>query len=273
MSLKFSKEHLEHVRLQDISEHFNLKCANGSNLPYMGYVEVKLESPGLPCSTSQRSYFLIVGYTDYQDRVPILIGTNILKTLKENGMTEHGIRYLQNAALHTLWYLSFRCMNQMEKELTRRKFTLATVRCVESTPVRIPPNSEVTINGFFDKCIPYHPTCALIQLTYRSVIPDDLDIRPTVVTHNYGSDDIVPVYISNITTRTVNIHPRALLGELHPVSVEETSFKTTEETYDFVQEVDIEKYNLTSSEYQVVHQELQQHTDIFSSSDIDVELN
>ena len=272
MSLKFYKEHLEHVPLQDISEHFNLKCANGSDLPFMGYVEVELESPGLPCSTSQRSLFLIVGYTDYQDRVPILIGTNILKTLKDNVMTEHGIRYLQNAALHTPWYLSFRCMNQMEKELARRKFTLATVRCAESTPVRIPPNSEVTINGFFDKCIPYHPTCALIQPTYRSAIPDDLDITPTVVTYNYGSDDIVPVHISNITTRTVNIHPRALLGELHPVSVEETSFTTTEDTYDLLQEVDIEKDNLTSSEYQVVQQELRQHTDIFSSSDIDVGL-
>ena len=272
MSLKFYKEHLEHVPLQDISEHFNLKCANGSDLPYMGYVEVELESPGLPCSTSQRSLFLIVGYTDYQDRVPILIGTNILKTLKDNVMTEHGIRYLQNAALHTPWYLSFRCMNQMEKELARRKFTLATVRCAESTPVRIPPNSEVTINGFFDKCIPYHPTCALIQPTYRSAIPDDLDITPTVVTYNYGSDDIVPVHISNITTRTVNIHPRALLGELHPVTVAETSFTNTEETNDLLQEVDIEKDNLTSSEYQVVQQELQQHTDIFSSSDIDVGL-
>jgi hypothetical protein len=41
------------------------------------------------------------------------------------------------------------------------------------------------------------------QPTDRAVIPDDLDIAPSLVSYQYRNNQLVPIHISNITTRTI----------------------------------------------------------------------
>ena len=77
------------------------------------------------------------------------------------------------------------------------------------------------IPGFIDSSLLYHPTCAVLQATETSSVPTDLDISPSLVAYEYGSKQIIDVPISNITTRTVVIQPRAILCEIQPVTIEE----------------------------------------------------
>ena len=126
MSLSFYKEYLPHLEINSIQEMFNLKCANGTTLPYHGYIEVDMDSPGLPIFDPQPCLFLIVD--DNQQRTPLLIGTNILNSVRDTvSSTEN-----RNRHLSTPWFLSFRCLNLRQKELQKRNFKPASIRCAET---------------------------------------------------------------------------------------------------------------------------------------------
>jgi hypothetical protein len=58
-----------------------------------------------------------------------------------------------------------------------------------------------------------------MQPTDKAAIPDDLDIAPSLVSYQYWNNQLVPVHISNVTTRTITVSPNAILCELQPVSV------------------------------------------------------
>ena len=58
-----------------------------------------------------------------------------------------------------------------------------------------------------------------MQPTDRAAIPGDLDIAPSLVSYQYRNNQLVPVHISNVTTRTITVSPNAILCELQPVSV------------------------------------------------------
>ena len=77
----------------------------------------------------------------------------------------------------------------------------------ENQTITFSPNSQVMIISFADKKIPYHTTCALLQSTKYSRIPTDLDIEPSVVKFDFKENEVIPVTISNLTTRTVTINP------------------------------------------------------------------
>ena len=152
----------------------------------------------------------------------MLIGTNILNQLLLHCKSELGEQFLKNSALHTSWYLAFRCLVVRQRELKRNKNCLALIRSAESKHISIPANSSVTIKGITSKELEYNQTCAMMVETEDSVLPSDFDITPAIITYNYGNNGLVDVQITNVTTSTFNIPPRAILCELQPVSVDST---------------------------------------------------
>lgn len=87
----------------------------------------------------------------------------------------------------------------------KNKYRLAVVKSAERDPIIIQPNSEVTIEGYTNKMLPYNQTIALIQTTEKSVIPSDLDIIPHLVEYKQQQREPVMVTVSNVTTRTVKV--------------------------------------------------------------------
>ena len=51
--------------------------------------------------------------------------------------------------------------------------------------------------------MPYQPTCAMVQSTPQSAIPNDFDVVPTVITYEYSNQVTLPVHVRNVTTRTI----------------------------------------------------------------------
>lgn len=56
--------------------------------------------------------------------------------------------------------------------------------------------------------------------TSKSKIPKDLYVSPVFISYQHKQNGVVPVHISNITTRTDTLTPHALLLEVESVSVE-----------------------------------------------------
>lgn len=80
----------------------------------------------------------------------------------------------------------------------------------------------MNINGYIDREVPFHPVYAFLKNTHKSVIPQDLDISPSLVSYKYqNNNNNVEVKISNVTTTTVKIPIKTLLCEIQPVVIEE----------------------------------------------------
>ena len=190
-----------------------------------------------------------------------------MRVLLEHTKSNHGIRFLQEAKLHTPWFLAFRCLTLRDKELARNNDKLGVVKSAETTRIIIPPNSRITIQGYVDKQLPYQNSCAMLQRTKLSAIPEDLDIVPTVITYKYRQQDTVPVHICNITTRTVAVPPRATLCELLAVNIEELPSKvgTTDPRLDLIH---IDTGDVTSNEYYAIRKFLYQTQHLFSWSEL-----
>ena len=162
ISEEFYKKQLYGVELHSIEDAIHIECADGQSMPYLGYVCADLTPLGIPTLDKLHDcLFLVVPTSNYNSHVPVPIGTNIIQNLIYTSREEFGSRFLQEVAIQTPWYLDFRCILLREKDLQRNGNALGLVKCAETTRVVIPPNSNITINGFVDKKIPYHKVTVL----------------------------------------------------------------------------------------------------------------
>ena len=137
VSQTFYQEHLSSIsNLQPVGNILNIECADGENLPYIGYIETDItveeelsDSKSLPC------LFLVTLDTRYSERTPIILGTNVLQELMKGCSNKHGERFLQIAPLRNPWYLSFRTLCVRDRELSRKKNRLAVVKCAATQKI------------------------------------------------------------------------------------------------------------------------------------------
>ena len=87
--------------LNRLDEQIDVECADGQLMPYLGYAMVDLTTYGLSSLEVLRDcVFLVVPNINYNSKVSVLIGTNILQRLIDITKSEYGSRYLQDADLH-----------------------------------------------------------------------------------------------------------------------------------------------------------------------------
>ncbi|KAL5012677.1 hypothetical protein ScPMuIL_011228 [Solemya velum] len=265
ISQSFYKKYFDFLDIKPLLSLLNIECADGQLLPYEGYIELNLEVDGLPKSGNRMSdcIFLVVPDSNYNSTVPLLIGTNILVPLMEITRENSGEHFLQSADLHTPLYLAFRCLLLRDKELERRKDRIAVIKSAESGPVTIKPNSDITIQGYLDKEVPYHPVCCMIHPTKGAAIPDDVDITPTLVPYNHGGGQKVCIQLTNISTRTVTVQPKALICELQPIDIEDIHQVDTESSSDDMSDqVNICTESLTPHELDKAQKKQKRHYDL-----------
>ena len=271
VSRKFYDTHLSHVPMQPVTQLLTLECADGTELPYHGFIVCEVQIDGLSESpVTINCLFLVVNETTYHESVPVLIGTNVLSILLNETKDKYGVRFLQKAKLHTPWYLALRCLTIREKELAHRENVLALIRSAENSRITIPPNTNVTINGYLCNAIHYHPVSGMLAATGKSQLPSDLDIEPSLITYNINSKETVPVHISNITTNTVTVNPHSLLCEVQQVTVQ--SFPVhdnTPATSDVLSKVELPREELNEEQQQKVNLLLTEFESLFSKGDDD----
>jgi hypothetical protein len=163
-----------------------------------------------------------------------------------------------------------RCLSLREGELVRNGNRLAVIKSAENRKITISANSEVVLQGYLDKKIPYEPVCTIVQATISSFIPDDLDISPFLISYGYNKTGIVPIHITNVTTRTVTVPPKALLCELQPVTVEDAVLlKDKASNVNVLDQMKIED-SLNPTELRKGLELIKAYSDIFSQSEDDI---
>lgn len=111
----------------------------------------------------------------------------------------------------------------------------------------------------------------MLSPTARSRIPTDLDIEPSVITYDTAENAPIPVHVSNITTNTVTINPRALLCEVQQVSIQNFQRKgQLSEASDVFSQVNLPRDELSEDQLQKVQGLISKFESLFSKGDTDI---
>ena len=263
----FVDQHLKEISVKAIGELLNIECADGSQLPYHGYIEADVQViSGLHGSSSKPCIPLVVLDTPYSKETPVILGTNILHDFLSECKEHFGEQFLQKADLFTPWYLCFRPMVITDRELKRNKNTIAFIRCAEQQKITLKPNQSVTIKGCSDKELNYPTTTAIMQESPASGIPDYIHVTPAVIRFENGRRNEVTVNLSNLTANTVTIAPKTIICELQPVVFE--NLAEDEPGADITDELSLDENSLLSEEEKVkLKNLLLTHMNVFSKDE------
>ena len=73
MSQSFYEKNLLHIPLEPLDNMLDIECAGGDQLPYLGYVQVRVASSGCGVEGKGRCCFLlVVPNTKYNEWVPVI---------------------------------------------------------------------------------------------------------------------------------------------------------------------------------------------------------
>jgi len=271
-SESFFETNFQKSELKPIDEFLRIETASGHSLPYKGYIEANIQVSGIARSKQQVCLLLVVPNTAYNNRVPILLGTNVLSLLLTDCRDTHGERFLQKGKLATPFALAFRCMVIRDKDLKRNHDRLAILKCALTQSVSIGPNQSIDITCTTDKEINHLSTAAIVQETETSSLPKFVDIGPAVVRYEYGKNSNITVNLSNLTSNVVTISPKEIIGELQPVTVDNSGIdqiEVEEPEVDPLQQITIGT-DVTNTQKKKLDQVLKKHKGIFSTGDTDI---
>ena len=274
VSEAFYHAHLWNLPIEPLKDILNVECADGSSLPYKGYIEADIVALGISDGNEplQPCIFLVVpNSTAFNQKVPLLLGTNVLEPLLTKTRAVNGTKFLQTVKMTSPWYLSFRCITLREKALERNNNILGIVRSAQKEPVIVKPNSSVTVTGIVSKAVDHAPTCAQMSPALSDHLRSLLDIETTIVNYQGKQTGFLDVRIDNLTTQTVSIPPWTTLCELQPVKRVPVNPLPEEIPDDSVlSKMKLDSPLLSPAEKELLTRRLWVHVDKFSTSDTDM---
>ena len=105
ISESFYKKHLSDCVINPVESLLHAVGAAGQGVPFLGYVDIEVEFPaeeaGL-CSCLQ-ALVLVVPDNAYNQRVPLVIGTNIVRECKDRCEEQGGADFLQRTHTSSAW--------------------------------------------------------------------------------------------------------------------------------------------------------------------------
>ena len=179
---------------------FNLSVegAGGNFLPYSGYIECTFE---VPCLGAQEIHVpvLVVPTTQYSLKVPVVVGTNVIKQCRDMCTQENDIpKEWSNA------FVSF------------QQGRVGVVKSTNKLDIEVQPMEIITTSGLVRKT--RNVESAVTEQTEGASCR--IGVCPRVVSlEKTGKTQRVHVRIYNMSAKSIKIKPNSDLCELHEVKV------------------------------------------------------
>lgn len=275
VSESFYRKNLsEKCPLHPLNDLISVHGAGGQIVPYEGYIAVPVTflSNTVGVNLIQEILFLVVKDTEYSQRVPVIIGTNIIKIWHEENVNKFGQNFLQKAQITTPWSMSFKAFQVSQKF----KNGVNMVKAAFQKPVKVEPNQSIVVVGQV-KAPSSSDTQSYVGMIERhsfTTISSTLLVSPTVVkVRNSGSTWIkVPVQVTNMSARSVVISPKNILCGLEIVDlVDKTNESKDQEKSNegYIEEFDFDS-NLTIEQKAKVLNVLRKWEEVFSKNEYDL---
>ena len=170
-----------------------IETANGTSLPYLGYIEadIILQNQGKAFPT----LLLVVPNTEYHNKVPVLLGTNIIRDVRQS---------LKDNQLPDEWKTAVLTISS----------SAGTV--VATRNINLKPMETRTVTGITRKTTKHETviTEGVEDANHNAVI------CPRVITlKGHGKTARIPVRICNLSTKPIKIHQKQVLCNLQEVKV------------------------------------------------------
>lgn len=94
ISVDFYDQYLFYIEIYFFDEVLYIECVDGQNMFYLGYIFVSIKFYGILYYVLEECLFLIVFNSNYNVRVFVFIGINIISCFIDLICDEFGIRYL-----------------------------------------------------------------------------------------------------------------------------------------------------------------------------------
>ena len=218
ISENFYADKLSHVPLRSIETLLDIRGANGHSIPYLGFIEVNMELVGHGESLGQCPVLaLIVPHTSYHDRVPVLIGTNIINFGFEANNRAFGSD-VSGWPVSSTWKDIYHHFTKVD--------TMLQQSVVNPRPKSIPAHTKVLLQGVL-KTEPM--PCKTLIVTEEVQLPAGLVLsRGIIELEAEKSHHPVTVHLTNFSSKEVTIPKNAVLCHVHRV----TSLHTKESLVD-----------------------------------------
>ena len=192
------------IQIHPLDKLVEIEGTRGDIIKYIGYIEATLILPLGSQSFETEALLLVLPSTDYQQRVPIAIGTTITDMVVDfiNKIKPDNVSKSWKAvccATQSKWLIQAQPEN---------KFLVRTTK-----PVTLPPFSTTTIRGS-TKLRSHGMRLNLIaEPSNCTQLPTSVQCTPTYCTLEPGSNRVA-VGIKNISARAITIPSRAVVGRL-----------------------------------------------------------
>jgi len=243
--------------LHSISEFgLTVQGANGTNLPYKGYIEADIS---IPYFGNDVFYIplLIVPDTEYNYDVPVIVGTNVIRLFKGSD---------DNAHIPKEWQIALDSLNEDK----------IPVRSTNRFSIRLGPNEMKTIHGIVRTT--NDPDTAVTE-HIETGLAGSITICPRLVSlKSRGKTARIPVRVCNLSAHVVEIPPKSLICALSAAKVvdswtpDSSQVSDNESKTTSLEElgVKIDKENLTPDQLKRTRYVLDQWANIFSTGPTDL---
>ena len=239
--------------VSDFGQLLSVVTAVGNKVPYKGYIDVSVSVPFLGNMIIKRSC-LVVQDTEYNRKVPVIIGANVIRYYVYNRTSKD---------VPVEWQTAFD--NTVDEGVP--------VKTICNYGIRIGPGDMKPLHGLARKT---GDTEAAVAEHTNGSLSGNLTICPRVVSlKGPGSTIRVPVRVCNLSAKIIEIPPKAFLCCLKSVEVVDTwtpepaqEQKSSTVVEGLSDQTDEE--NLSSEQYTKAERLLNNWSDIFSTGPTDL---
>lgn len=218
VSQSFYSQHLSHRQLYTIERVLDIEGAAGQKVPYLGFIEVELKFPQHTCGTDKTIYTLVLVSPDqpYNKRVPLLVGTNVLRPLVQDCMQKGGTQFLKSLAIQSNWGLAYSQYCNNAKSQTENVSVLRVTLCSKIS-VRLKQGETGVLKGICHTKPKGDPCQALVSGTHVFPTPGGLIIHDQLVDVKPECHNRFKLAVKNLSQHDIILRPKAVIAEFCPI--------------------------------------------------------
>ena len=198
------------LKIRNLKEILPLEGAAGVKVPYLGYVEARLEIPGVD-AFDEDCLFLVMPDHEYGHRVPVMIGTLHIDIIIEQAMKD------ELDHLGTAWG-----RGKVNRQIQARRIQLKNSTQLDkiagkvrlTRKIKLKPNQSLKVRARCSNPLNTKRVNVIIEPT------DDEEGSYTIPAYTYlkSNSRSVHVGLRNMSCRTVSLNKGTVVAELSPAN-------------------------------------------------------